>query len=204
MARITEQDVVLYYISHVTRECKSAYKGMELEDRIAEGTIAIVHAIRTYRTHYGSFEDYMLTQVRSILRQKNKEAWTAKKMESIFSIDSPLFPNDASPTMHDFLKEIPYDDTILDVSCFMDQLSLIERKVILLLLEEHNFKKVANKLTISVQQVQQIVENLQTKYKAYFIADSEKKVSSCSWSRSADCIGDTREISELSECNDFE
>lgn len=164
MGKITEGDVVAYYISLVAQECKSAYKGMELEDRIAEGTFAIVHAIRTYKTHYGSFEEYMLSQVRLFLRQKNKEAWAVKKMESIFSLDAPLFANDVSPTWHDFLKVTPYDDTIHDVNCFIDQLSPIEKQVISLLMDDRDFKKIANKLGISMRQVQHVVKNLQIKY----------------------------------------
>ena len=60
MRSITESDVVKAYLPHVKQNCKNAYKGMELEDRLMEGWIAVLHAIRTYKKQYGCFEDYML------------------------------------------------------------------------------------------------------------------------------------------------
>lgn len=53
MVRITEADVVKHYFPLVIRECKNSYKGLEAEDRITEGVLALIHAIRTYRIEYG-------------------------------------------------------------------------------------------------------------------------------------------------------
>lgn len=50
MRSITEGDVVEAYFPHVLQICKNAYKGIELEDRLMEGRIAVLHAIRTYKT----------------------------------------------------------------------------------------------------------------------------------------------------------
>lgn len=72
MEKITEDDVVRHYISLVTQECKDSYKGLELEDRIAEGALALIHAIRTYKVQYGCFEEYMLLQLKFIMRDKIK------------------------------------------------------------------------------------------------------------------------------------
>jgi|GEM_PF-3985890 DNA-directed RNA polymerase specialized sigma subunit, sigma24 homolog len=167
MPKITERDVVVYYTSLVVRECKAAYKGLELEDRIAEGTLAIIHAIRTYKTHYGSFEKYMLSQVRLILKQKNKEAWAMKKLESIFSLDAPLNAHSVSSALNDLIKASPYDDTILDVNSFIDQLPPIERQVILLMLEDHTINEAAAKLGIPMPQMQHVLESLQAQYRTY-------------------------------------
>ncbi|QAY67293.1 RNA polymerase subunit sigma-70 [Paenibacillus protaetiae] len=167
MQKITEQDVVIYYTSLVTQECKAAYKGLELEDRIAEGTFAIIHAIRTYRTHHGSFKEYMLSQVKLILKQKNKEAWAMRKPESIISLDAPLTPHSVSATLNDVLRADPYDDTLFDVNCFTDQLSRMEKQVISLMLEDRNINKVATRLGIPILQVQDVLESIQSKYRAY-------------------------------------
>jgi len=167
MAKITEDDVVKHYMSLVVQECKGFYKGLELEDRIAEGILALIHAIRTYRTEYGYFEEYMLMQLRLIMKQKNKEAWAAKKRESLFSLDTPLVAYDASPTLLDFLRSIPYDDTILDVNYFIDELSPIEKQVVFLLLEDHDLIVVSNELGVSLSLAQSIVGRIQSKLMIY-------------------------------------
>ncbi|GAB7058087.1 hypothetical protein JCM16163A_48360 [Paenibacillus sp. YK5] len=167
MAKITEDDVVKHYISLVIQECKGSYKGLEPEDRIAEGTLALIHAIRTYRIQYGCFEEYMLLQLRLIMKQKNKEAWAAKKLESIFSLDAPLVTHNASSTLSDFLRSVPHDDTIFDVHCFIKNLSPIEKQVVLLLLEDRDVFKVSNELRISLPQVQSIVKRIQSKFMIY-------------------------------------
>lgn len=84
MRSITEEDVVKSYLPDVIQMCKNSYKGMELEDRLMEGKIALLHAIGTYKTQYGCFEDYMFQRLSVIMKQKNKEAWAVKKLESFF------------------------------------------------------------------------------------------------------------------------
>lgn len=167
MPEITEEDVVLFYLPHIIQECKAAYKGLELEDRISEGTLAIIHSIRTYKIKYGNFEKYMLSQVRLIMKQKNKESWAVKKPESIYSLDASLVANNDSLTLHNFLQTTSYDDTILDVNCFVDQLSSIEKKILSHLLEDHNLNRTADKLNMPLLQIQQIIENIQIKYRKF-------------------------------------
>ena len=73
MRNITEEDVVNSYLPLVVQTCKGSYKGMELEDRLMEGKIALLHAIRTYKTQYGCFEEYMSQQLRAIMKQKTRK-----------------------------------------------------------------------------------------------------------------------------------
>lgn len=70
MSKVTEEDIVNYYIPLVVEECKNSYKGLEWEDRVAEGIESLIYAIRTYKTKYGRFEDHLVSQVRRMNEAK--------------------------------------------------------------------------------------------------------------------------------------
>ncbi|MNV37889.1 RNA polymerase factor sigma-70 [compost metagenome] len=171
MAKITEADVVKQYFSLVIQECKNSYKGMEEEDRITEGVLALIYAIRTYKTKYGCFEDYFLLQLKIIMKQKNKEAWAIKKLESICSLDAPILAHNDSSTRLDFVRSIPHDDTIIDVHCFIEDLSPIEKQVVLLLIKDRDLLGISNELSLSLMQVQSVVNQLQGKVIDYLNVD---------------------------------
>lgn len=171
MAKITEADVVNHYFPVIVRECRNSYKGIELEDRIAEGVLALIHAIRTYSTKYGGFENYFLMQFRIIMGQKNKEAWAMKKAESNFSLDAPSLYNE-SLTGLDFLKSFSDDVTIIDVRCFIEDLLPIEKQVLLLMLNRRELNEISNELRVSVKQIQPLITQLQEKATEYWIIDN--------------------------------
>ncbi|GIP24371.1 RNA polymerase subunit sigma-70 [Paenibacillus sp. J22TS3] len=171
MEKVTEADVVKHYFPLIIQECKNSYKGLEKEDRITEGVLALIYAIRTYRTKYGCFEDYFLLQLKIIMKQKNKEAWAIKRLESIFSLDSPAFAHNDSPTHIDFVRSIPHDETTLDVDWFIESLSSTERQVVLLLINDRDLLGISNKLSLSLNQVQSVVKRLQIKAIDYLDAD---------------------------------
>ncbi|KAA9002388.1 RNA polymerase subunit sigma-70 [Paenibacillus spiritus] len=169
--KITEADVVNHYFPLVVNECKNSYKGLEIEDRITEGVVALIHAIRTYNTHFGCFEDYFLAQLKIIMKQKNKEAWAIRRMESIFSVDAPVRIHNESHTHLEFIRSIPYDDTIIDVEIFLARLSSLERKVIYLLINGDDLKKISDELSLSSEQAGFIMEQLQSRAKHYLDVD---------------------------------
>ena len=88
MNKLTEENICLHFMPLVISECRNAYKGLELEDRIAEGEHALIYAIRTYRVSYGCFSDYLVAQLQRVLKQKNSEAWILKKLEAQLSLDA--------------------------------------------------------------------------------------------------------------------
>ncbi|MNC07280.1 RNA polymerase sigma-H factor [compost metagenome] len=171
--KITEADVVKHYIPLVVRECKNSYKGLEAEDRITEGMVALIHAIRTYSTQFGCFEDYLLTQLKIIMNQKNKEAWAVKRIESIFSLDAPVRTHNESHTHLEFIRSIPYDDTTIDVDIFMGKLSSLESRVTQLLINGNDLKKISDELRLSSGQVESIMEQLQSRAKQYLDVDKK-------------------------------
>ncbi len=168
MRVITEEDVVKSYMPHVIQECKNSYKGLELEDRLMEGRLALIHAIRTYKTQYGCFEEYMLLQLRIIMKQKNKEAWAVKKLESLFSLDAMLVTDDGTLVLSHCIGATPQDDTIFDVKCFIEGLSLKERRVLIHLMDGYNITILSNILELSVHEIQSVIERLQNKAVAYY------------------------------------
>lgn len=141
---------------------------LEPEDRTTEGVLALIHAIRTYRTKYGCFEDYFLLQLKIIMEQKNKEAWAIKKLESIFSLDAPVLTHNEYSTRLDFINSIPHDDTIIDVDRFIEDLSPIERQVVLLLIDDRDLFEISGELRFSPGQVQSVINQLQSKAIDYF------------------------------------
>lgn len=169
--KITEVDVVNYYFPLVVRECENSYKGLEAEDKITEGMVALIHAIRTYSTQFGCFEEYLLAQFKIIMNQKNKEAWAIRRMESIFSLDAPVRTHNASHTHLEFIRSIPYDDTIIDVEIFLAGLSSVERQVIHLLINGNNLKRTSDEMGLSSGEVESIVEQLQSRAKQYLDVD---------------------------------
>lgn len=170
MTRITEEDVIKSYMSHVVQACEKSYKGMELEDRLMEGRIALLHAIRTYKTQYGCFEEYMLQQLRTIMKQRNKEAWAIRRPESHFSLDALQVREDGSSSfvLSQCLGATHQDDTIFDVACFVEGLSLIERKILFYLMDDNNITQLSNKLELSVFEIQIVLKRLQSKAATYF------------------------------------
>jgi len=169
MRSITEEDVVNSYLPRVVQICKNSYKGMELEDRLMEGEIALLHAIRTYKTHYGCFEEYMFQQLRAIMKQKNKEAWAVRKLESLFSLDAGLATNDCTFALSQYIGTPLLDDTIFDVDCFIEGLSAIERDIVIHLMDGHDISILSNNLKFSVDEIQSVIEGLQNKAEAYFL-----------------------------------
>jgi RNA polymerase sporulation-specific sigma factor len=105
------------------------------------------------------------------MEQKNKEAWTIKKLESIFSLDAPVLTHNESSTRLDFIKSIPHDDTIIDVNCFIEGLSQTERQVVLLLINDRDQFEISNELKLSLRQVQSVVKQLQSKAIDYLEVD---------------------------------
>lgn len=169
MRSITEEDVVNSYWPCVVRTCQGSYKGMELEDRLMEGNIALLHAIRTYRTQYGCFEKYMLQQLDAIMKQKNKEAWAVRKLESIFSLDARFVPNDCSFALSNYMGAPLLDGTILDVDYFIEELSPIERNILIHLMEGYDILILPEKLKYSEDEIKSVIEGLRYKAVAYFL-----------------------------------
>ncbi|MFE4573344.1 sigma-70 RNA polymerase sigma factor region 4 domain-containing protein [Paenibacillus chitinolyticus] len=164
MSKITEDDVVKHYVALVVQECKNSYKGLELEDRIAEGTLALIHAIRTYKVQYGCFEEYLLLQLRIIMKEKNKAAWASKRLESMLSLDAPSINNSSTfSVLSNFLGSPPHDETDFEVNYFIENLSLIEKQVVSHLMEDRDLIKISRHLGVSVSQIQRIIENIQNK-----------------------------------------
>lgn len=160
------------YMPLVLEECRNSFKGIELEDRAIEGWLALLYAIRTHKSNFGNFEDYMILQVRGILKQKNKEAWAAKKIESRISLDAPLIKTEGSLKLQDFINGIPHDETLLDVKCFIQSLSPFEQHIVFLLMDSQNISAVSDKLGLTISQIKCVVTNLQNKAAAYFGPDA--------------------------------
>ncbi len=175
MAKITEADVVNHYFPVIVQECRNSYKGIEHEDRIAEGVLALIHAIRTYSTKYGGFEKYFIMQFKIIMGRKNKEAWAMKKAESHFSLDASSHYNESGPGL-DFFKSFSddatiVDATIVDVNYFIEGLPSTEKQILLLLLNGGELDEISNELRIPVQQIQSLITQLQKKATEYWTRD---------------------------------
>lgn len=170
MAKITEADVVNHYFPVIVQKCRNSYKGLEHEDRIAEGVLALIHAIRTYSTKYGGFEKYFIMQFEIIMGRKNKEAWAMKKAESHFSLDASSHYNESGPGL-DFFKSFSDDATMVDVNYFIEGLPTAEKQVILLLLNGRELDEISNELRIPAKQIQSLITQLQKKATEYWTKD---------------------------------
>lgn len=170
MRKITEEDVIKFYMLHVAQICKNSYKGMEFEDRLMEAKIVILHAIRTYKTQYGCFEKYMLQQLSVIMDGKNKEAWAQRRLESIFSLDAIRLAEDGAGTyiLSQCIGATLLDDTIFDVKRFMAGLPTLERDILFYLMEGYRISKLSNIFELSINEIQTIIEVLQDKASHYF------------------------------------
>jgi hypothetical protein len=169
MSKVTEEDIINYYMPLVLQECKNSYKGLEWEDRLAEGGVSLIYAIRTYKTKYGEFEDYFVVQLRRIMTEKNKEAWAMKKMESHYSLDASFIKGKENYSLSNLIGGTSHDETLLDVKNFRDGLSSIEKSVIDLL--TNNYTTGIDLSIESLHQVQTIIDCLKDKVSAYFIRD---------------------------------
>jgi len=171
MSKITEEDVLNYYMPLILEECKNSYKGLEWEDRIEEAKIALLHAIRTYTIFYGCFEGYFITQLRIIMKKKNAEAWASKKIDSQFSLDALFVSGNDKFTLTECLgTTFPYD-SMIDVKCFMDSLSPDEKVVLHLLMNNYNVHAISKILTMPLTQVQSTLDHLKVKIAAYYYDD---------------------------------
>ncbi|GGF67006.1 hypothetical protein GCM10010912_09990 [Paenibacillus albidus] len=171
MGKITVADIVKHYFPLVIQQCKNSYKGLEVEDRIEEGLLALIHAIRTYRVQYGCFEEYFLLQFKLIMKQRNKEAWATKRLESFFSLDAPMLGSNESSSHLEFISSVPHDDTIIDVNLFMERLTSTERKIVSLLINNQDLLAISCELGLSVEQVQPLIKQLQRKAIEYLDVD---------------------------------
>jgi RNA polymerase sporulation-specific sigma factor len=178
MRKLTEKDIYIHYMPLVLQECKNSYKGLEWEDRIAEAGAALIYAIRTYRTSYGSFPEYMISQLKRILQQKNSEAWSVKKLDSRFSLDAPLYEGDNTFTLISCITSNLTDESALDVKCFLNSLTLTEKNIIKLLVDDYNIATIANILNQSLSQIQSTLNCIKNKYTGYFRDDSRTSCSS--------------------------
>lgn len=168
MGKIIEEDVFNFYMPLVLHECKNSYRGLEWEDRVEEGGVALIYAIRTYRICNGPFLEYMLAQLRRIIKQKNSEAWAAKSLDSQISLDAPLIAGKNDFTLAACIKTPLPDDSVLDVKCFMNSLSRIERKILRLRMGDFSVYTISIILGMPLPQVQSIVESLKNKVADYY------------------------------------
>lgn len=168
--KITEEDVILSYQPLILQECKNSYKGLEPEDRISEGTLAIIYAIRTYKIQYGCFKDYAVHQIRRVMKQQNTKAWTEKKPNSGVSLDAPLRNNAGSEefTLGACIGQDGIDDTVLDVKHFIYSLSNQEQRVILMRLDGHSLQSVSTALAISLYSINRILNTIKAKFLSYY------------------------------------
>lgn len=169
MRSITEGDVVEAYFPRVLQVCKNSYKGLELEDRLMEGRFVVLHAIRTYKKQYGCFEDYMLQQLNIIMKQKNKEAWAVRKLDSRYSLDAELVTEVDKYVLSQYLGLYWLDDTEYEVNCFIEGLSAIERQVLQYLIGDYSITSFSNKLELSTNEILSVIERLKSKAAAYFM-----------------------------------
>ncbi|OPX91087.1 MAG: RNA polymerase factor sigma-70 [Pelotomaculum sp. PtaB.Bin013] len=170
MRKITEEDVITYYLYLVLQECKNSYKGLELEDRISEGMSALLQAVRTYNIRYGFFKDYAIAQIRRIMKQKNSKAWAEKKLDSLLSFDAPLANNaeNESFTLAACIGEAPRDDSVLDVKRFINSLSVKEQQVIIMRMNGHSLQNISTALKTSIYSVNHILNNVRVKLVDYY------------------------------------
>lgn len=162
--------MIIYFQPLVLHECKNSYKGLELEDRIEEGNIALLYAIRTYKIHYGYFSEYAVNQIRKIMKQKNANAWAEKKLNSRASLDAPLRNNAGNEkfTLADYIGQETIDDTLPDVKCFMGSLSVIEQRILRLRMEGHSLQSAATTIAISLESVKRILQTIESKHVSYY------------------------------------
>ena len=169
MRGITESDVVEAYLPRVLQVCKNAYKGLEMEDRLMEGRLAVLHAIRTYKKQYGCFENYMLQQLSIIMKQKNKEAWAVRRLDSRLSLDAELITENDTYELSQYFGSILLDDTEYEVNCFIEGLSDTERHVLHYLIGDYSITSFSNKLELSTNEMQSVIECLKSKAASYFM-----------------------------------
>ncbi len=160
--------IYIHYIPLLLQECKNSYRGLEWEDRIAEAGIAFIYAVRTYRTSYGPFPEYMISQLRRILKQKNSEAWFVKKCDSLLSLDAPLHEGDNDFSLISCISSSLTDESTIDVKCFINSLSSTEKNIIKLLIDEYDISTIADILNQSLFQIQSALNCIKNKHVIYF------------------------------------
>jgi hypothetical protein len=107
--KTTEEDVLLSWWPIILQECQNSFKGLEPEDRLSEGAIAFLFAVRTYRIEYGSFRDYAINQLRRIMKQQNRKAWAERGPGLSVALDAPLrnYAASESLTMATCMDKMP-------------------------------------------------------------------------------------------------
>lgn len=168
--KTTEEDVLLFWWPLILQECKNSYKGLEPEDRISEGALALLYAIRTYKLHYGCFKDYAINQIRRIMKQQNTRAWAEKRISSNISLDAPLRNNAESEdlTLSGCVGQESIDDTHPEVRCFISSLSTQEQRVINMRMDGYSFQSVSSALTVSPYSINRMMNNIKTKHRTYY------------------------------------
>ena len=168
MSKITEEDILSLYMPLVIQECKNSYKGIEWEERIAEGGIALLYAIRTYRAYYGCFKEYMITQLRRIMKQKNKEAWKVKRLESRISLDAPFIVGEDNLVFAECIAAPLSDDVSLVIQDFIVRLSPIEQNVVCMLMDNYSIQEISSKTSMTLHQITSLLDDLRNKLSAYY------------------------------------
>lgn len=157
-----------FYMPFILQECKNAYKGLEWEERVEVGKEALLYSIHTYNSRSERFPDYFLAQLKRILKQKNAEAWAAKRVESIISLDAPIIPGEDKSTFASCIGNTLSADTELDAKIFFSSLSQWEKRIIYLRMEGQNDSEILKKLQLSLAKFQSIMSDIQKKAERYF------------------------------------
>lgn len=170
MSSVTEEDVLISYLSLIERECLSKYKGLEPEDRINEGMMAFLQPVRTYRPSYGSFQSYAFEQMHRIMRQQNAKARAQRKPDSCVSLNASLKNRAESGyfTLIDTIGNCNIDDCVLDVEFFIKNLPAVERTVVIMRINGYSIQNIANELTITQSCVIKAMNRLKVKYNDFF------------------------------------
>lgn len=167
--KVTEEDVVRAYMPIILQKCKGTYTGLEFEDRLSEGYLALIYAMRTYKIDYGYFENYFNNQFRRIMKQQNAKAWVNRRQESRVSLNAPVSSHaNKNYIFAAFIGRSITDDSEFDIHQFINTLSSDEQKIISMRMIGYSINRISLVLKISPYSVNRIITMIQTKYLNYY------------------------------------
>lgn len=170
IAKISEEDVFDFYFPAIVQECQNMWRGLESEDRIQEGAIALLYAIRTYRPCYGPYQDFLKDRLQKYMEKQNSKSWAEMRLKSPLSMDAPLIADEDRNgfTLSLCLGENGIDESALDSERFFCSLTRREQLIVQMLLSGYAIKNIADKLSTSTYRINCVVRGLQKKYICYF------------------------------------
>lgn len=164
---LTEADVHEANSELIDTVCKNYGKKIEHEDRKAIANMGMIFAIRSYKRGVSAFELHAVSCMQELLRNAEDEQRRVCRVEHPLSLDMHIKHGDSTTRYVETIADINNHASTIIVSDFINQLQRKLRCIVRLYMNDYTTKEIAERMNISVNEVEQLRKDIFRKWIEY-------------------------------------